>query len=92
MCYNVYMKAVKVLPHEFSKLKRKPKINDFWKSYFNNLSVEFSKHLFHTIKNPLTVRLVNCGSFEFEHYYNQLEEQSLIQFFNVCPHNTWGFY
>ena len=86
------MKAIRVLPHEFSRLKQKPKINDFWKSYFNNLSVEFSKQLFHTVKKPLTVRLANCESFEFEHYYNQLEEESLIQFFNIYPHNTWGFY
>jgi flagellar motor switch protein FliM len=86
------MKAIRVLPHEFPRLKRKPKINDFWKSYFNNLSVEFSKQLFHTVKKPLTVRLANCESFEFEHYYNQLEEESLIQFFNIYPHNTWGFY
>lgn len=91
MCYNLQMKAIRVLPHEFSNLK-KPRLSTFWKSYFQNLSVEFSKQLFHTIKKPLSIRLANCESFEFEHYYNQLDEQSLIQFFNISPHNTWGFY
>jgi hypothetical protein len=86
------MKALKISPQELANLKRKPNLNVFWKNYFSNLTVEFSKQLFQIVKKPMKITLANCNSFEFEHYYSQLDEESLIQFFNIYPHNTWGFY
>lgn len=86
------MKAVRLLHQDLASIRTKPKLSRFWRSYFNNLSVEFAKQLFHTIKKPINIKLANCESYEFEHYYDQLDKDSLIQFFNIYPHNTWGFY
>lgn len=85
------MGIVKLTPEQLVGLRSKPKLSKFWESYFNQITVELNKVFFNLFRVNTQVRFTHLDIVKI-HDYIEHQNQSIIQFFKIQPHNSLGFY
>jgi hypothetical protein len=85
------MAVVKLTPEQLAGLRTRPKLNKFWEGYFQEITVELNKLMFSLFRKHTLVKPVNLEIVKITDYLSH-QENSIIQFFKIYPHNSIGFY
>jgi flagellar motor switch protein FliM len=86
------MKALKLTPEQLTGLKSKPKLNQFWSGYFQSITIELNRLFFSIFRENIVIRPVSCDVVSFDDYLENSTQNSIVQFFKIHPHNSFGFY
>lgn len=86
------MKVLKLSPEQLASLRSKPKLNQFWSGYFQNITIELNRLFFSIFREQISVKPISCEVFAFDQYLERDNQNSIVQFFQIQPHNSFGFY
>lgn len=86
------MKVLKLTPEQLASLRSKPQLNKFWSGYFQNITIEINRLFFSIFREQVSVKPINCEVFAFDQYLSNSASNSIVQFFQIRPHNSFGFY
>ena len=77
------------MPSKFFNKKNVKPISQFWKSYFEKITMAFNQVFFNKLRKNISVRFVSRESVTFESYQKEMKPGHL-QLFVVSPFNEVG--
>jgi flagellar motor switch protein FliM len=78
--------------HDWSTIKNSSiELSIFWKSYFSNISVAFSKLYFEYTQTYTGIHLVSRQIVKARDYFENMNEDEILRPFAIIPHGEMGF-